>query len=261
MKKLLVGAAAVIAVCIGSGAYAADLGVAPVYKAPPAPPPATWTGFYVGGNVGYGWAHDDSTRLPPGTVSFPVGFPSSQNQKGGLAGGQAGFDFQFNQFVVGVVADGDFANLTGSSSDPAVVGTRISTSFTGIHSIVDVGGRAGIAWWNNFLPYVKGGGAWERVDIAAIDTVAGAQTTSATGSATRSGWFIGIGGEYKGLFTPSVSVFAEYDHYDFGTATETRTVISSSELPVGTPRNLSVTRRTDVVKVGVNWRPAWIFGK
>jgi outer membrane immunogenic protein len=58
LTSSLVGAAFSFA---ASGlAFAADMAV----KAPPSPPPApvySWTGWYIGGNVGGGWGHRDFT--------------------------------------------------------------------------------------------------------------------------------------------------------------------------------------------------------
>ena len=55
MKKLLLAAAA-IASMIATSAFAADLPAGGYTKAPP-PMVAVynWTGFYIGGNVGYSW--------------------------------------------------------------------------------------------------------------------------------------------------------------------------------------------------------------
>jgi outer membrane immunogenic protein len=52
-------AAALILIAYGLGnASAADLGTrAPVYKAPPVAAPYSWTGFYVGGDIGALWTH------------------------------------------------------------------------------------------------------------------------------------------------------------------------------------------------------------
>jgi len=63
--------------------------------------------------------------------------------------------------------------------------------------------------WDRFLGYVKGGGAWEKDDYFYTDGV-----TTGTASQTRSGWTVGIGGEYA--FTNYLTGFAEYDYYDFG---------------------------------------------
>ena len=64
---------------------------------------------------------------------------------------------------------------------------------------------------------------------------------------TRTGWTVGIGGEYA--FTNYVSAFAEYNYYDFGT--RTLTFLD----PVGAFNdNISIRERQSVAKVGLNFR-------
>lgn len=73
---------------MGSAA-AADLPVkAPVYKAPVVTPPYNWTGFYVGGNIGYSWGRQDNSvgGTSLGTV----------NVDGIIGGGQVGYNWQMN---------------------------------------------------------------------------------------------------------------------------------------------------------------------
>ena len=77
-----------------------------------------------------------------------------------------------------------------------------------IKSLASVTGRVGYGW-DRFLGYVKGGGAWERDDYTITILPA-----SRPASATRSGWTVGIGGEYA--FTNWLSGFVEYNYYDFG---------------------------------------------
>ncbi len=57
---------------------------------------------------------------------------------------------------------------------------------------------------------MKGGGAWER-DEYDFRTLG---ATFASASETRSGWTVGVGGEYA--FTNYLSGFVEYNYYDFG---------------------------------------------
>ena len=59
MKKLATAIAAIA--LIGTPAFAADMAV----KAPPpAPAPVhSWTGWYVGGNVGYSWGRSRRAEL------------------------------------------------------------------------------------------------------------------------------------------------------------------------------------------------------
>jgi outer membrane immunogenic protein len=64
MKRFCIAGAA-FAALIASPAMGADKPVkAAIYKAP-APAPFSWTGFYVGGNGGYGWG-DRTANLNPG---------------------------------------------------------------------------------------------------------------------------------------------------------------------------------------------------
>ena len=62
MKKMLLTGTALLVIASGS-AMAADLSrpsaPAPVYTKAPMMAPFSWTGFYVGGDVGYGYAHVD----------------------------------------------------------------------------------------------------------------------------------------------------------------------------------------------------------
>jgi len=86
MKKTLL-AGFVLSAFAASSAMAADL-ARPVYKAAPAPL-FNWTGFYVGGHGGYGWA--DDANLSP---------------KGWFGGGQVGYNWQYApNWVFGVEAD------------------------------------------------------------------------------------------------------------------------------------------------------------
>jgi outer membrane immunogenic protein len=93
MKRLLL-AGATIASLIATNAFAADLPAKVYTKAPP-PVVAVynWTGFYVGGNVGYSWgrSRDDSTLAnTAGTVLFANS--SSVNLDGIVGGGQIGYN-------------------------------------------------------------------------------------------------------------------------------------------------------------------------
>jgi outer membrane immunogenic protein len=61
MKKLLVGMLGVVS--MATSASAADLAARPYTKAPPVAvsPAYNWSGFYIGGNVGYGFGRVDET--------------------------------------------------------------------------------------------------------------------------------------------------------------------------------------------------------
>jgi outer membrane immunogenic protein len=136
MCRYVVGAAAALALSVGVGApaSAADLGVpppAPVYtKAPPPAPAYSWTGFYVGGNVGYGWGNENGNwgvlgivgnpPAPGAPCTQPAGFafcPTSaaSNQLSGALGGlQTGYNWQLGNYLAGVETDIQASGLGGS---------------------------------------------------------------------------------------------------------------------------------------------------
>jgi outer membrane immunogenic protein len=66
-------------------AFAADLSVAPLYKAPPAQvaPVYNWTGFYIGANGGGGWGR-----------SWWQSQSTAINLSGAQVGGTAGYNLQ-----------------------------------------------------------------------------------------------------------------------------------------------------------------------
>jgi outer membrane immunogenic protein len=241
MKKILL--AAVALTVLAAPAMAADLAVkAPAYKALPPVYAYNWTGCYVGGNVGGLWAHKDWTAV--GLDHFEsLGSLGGHDADGWLGGIQGGCDYQFaGGFVIGIAADYDWTDANGSNA--SLINTHYGpvTNHSGIESLASVTGRVGYAW-DRALGYVKGGGAWERGKYF-ID---GDQYSPAvTPASTRSGWTVGIGGEYA--FNNWLSAFAEYDYYNFGTQTHAFTWTCSCVDFVG------IKETASVFKVGLNLR-------
>src|ERR1700684_761 len=95
-KNLIAGCFAIGALLTAHAAAAADLSLAPLYKAPPAAVTQVydWTGFYVGANGGGGWGH-----------SFWDGNATGMHLSGGQVGGTAGYNWQYGNAVVGVESD------------------------------------------------------------------------------------------------------------------------------------------------------------
>ena len=95
VKKVLLTTTALIALGIAPAA-AADLAARPYTKAPPmAVAINNWGGFYIGAMGGY--AQENSDGL--GTLS------------GGFAGGTAGYNWQMGNVVLGIEADGAWADV------------------------------------------------------------------------------------------------------------------------------------------------------
>jgi len=93
MRKHLLAATALVAL-FGSSAIAADM-PAPVYKAPPPPPVWSWSGFYIGGQVGADWGTAEAS-LNANNVFQGLSGPVAQTEQNGfLAGGLIGLNWQF----------------------------------------------------------------------------------------------------------------------------------------------------------------------
>src|SRR5437660_2808017 len=112
MKKFLLAGTALIGL-VGA-ASAADMAVkAPVYRAAPVAA-WSWSGFYIGINGGYSVGTDEYTQSHtfPGFPGFVVFAPLSNTiaPKGGLFGGQAGFNLQTGPIVLGVEGDWQLAD-------------------------------------------------------------------------------------------------------------------------------------------------------
>jgi outer membrane immunogenic protein len=217
-------------------AVAADLPARPEYKAPAVYAPIiTWTGCYVGGNIGAAWGQAKIDNLTgAGSVSL--------NNSGFMAGGQIGCDYQAGAWVFGIRNLGDWSNLDKRSG---VVGGTFSGYSVGSKSnwvdLLTV--RAGYLMQPAWLLYFQGGGAARNSDVQLFNP---AGTLLGEASKTRTGWTIGVGSEYK--FAPNWSVFLEYNYADFGT--------NGVQIPVtgvGTFTG-NVKTNANMVLTGVNWR-------
>src|SRR6185437_16306156 len=104
MKRALAASFGLAALLTAHGAVAADLSLAPLYKAPPAAAalPYDWSGFYLGINGGGGWGRSNWSAASTG---FGV--------NGGQVGGTIGYDRQFGNFVFGLEGDMDWSGLNG----------------------------------------------------------------------------------------------------------------------------------------------------
>jgi outer membrane immunogenic protein len=134
MKRILFTVSAIALALSAGTAFAADLPArkeAPVYVPPP--PPPMWTGFYVGLNIGGGWDANGATSgysayydpryaigaaPPPGfaAVGPNLFFLANGNTLGNAGGAQAGYNFQFNQFVIGAETDFQGSSMSGQGN-------------------------------------------------------------------------------------------------------------------------------------------------
>ena len=217
-------------------AVAADLPPRPVYQAPAMVAPVqTWTGCYVGGNVGALWGKAEIQNITgAGSVS-----PSNS---GFVIGGQIGCDYQSGAWVFGIRNLGDWSNLDKRSGIAGGIfnGFSVGTKSNWVDLLTV---RAGYAASPAWLLYLQGGGAWRNSDVQLFNP---AGTLLGEASKTRSGWTIGVGSEYK--FAPNWSVFLEYNYADFG-----NNPVSIPVAGVGTFSG-NVKTNANMVLTGVNWR-------
>lgn len=189
-KHLFAAAAVAAIVAYAPFANAADV----VGEEPPAPAPVeiealpTWSGFYAGVNLGYGF----------GDFGTPAGDISAD---GFLAGAYAGYNFQAGQFVYGVEGDVGYSWLDGDG-EGALAGVTAEQGFNGA-----VRGRLGYAL-DPVLLYAAGGLA-----ITNAEATAGAVSDSNT----HIGWTAGVGAE--ALVTQNIIGRVEYRYNDFGSET------------------------------------------
>ena len=205
-----------LACCAFTGAsMAADLPARTYAKAPVAPVMTyNWTGCYIGGNVGGGWAKTGQVDVNNvnGTAPRANDYGSSEG-RAFIGGVQTGCDYQFaERWVVGVQGMFDFGNIDSSHLLP------FNTTFYSQNRTKDVftaTARVGYLFAPQVLGYVKGGGAWARIDhnIFGIRVAGNFLAESATG-VDRQGWT--IGGGLQWMFSPGWSVFGEYNYMDFG---------------------------------------------
>ena len=233
-----------LAVAIGlaaSQASAADLPrKAPVYTPPP-PPPITWTGCYLGANVGGVFSNR--------SADFGFGEISADNS-GFAGGGQIGCDYQFagSGWVIGFrnMFDGTSLNRGGTFVDG--VGNAVTVDFHN-NWFDALTGRLGYAFAPGWLLYGQGGVVWAKnsVDVT-INTV-----DFGSVSRTRTGWTAGGGVEW--MFTRGWSAFLEGNYYDFGS--NTFSVSDTTGFCPGGVCNFDNKTTAASVLVGLNYRWGW----
>jgi outer membrane immunogenic protein len=269
MKRILFGLAA--AASVATSAFAADLPARTYTKAPAYVEPVfTWTGFYVGGNVGYGWGHSDSsttvtrlnTGLPlPGTLNGTNG--SGNNVDGVIGGGQLGYNWQIQNWLVGLETDIQGSDQRGSSAITCLAcvngGTDIVTNLTQkLDWFGTFRGRVGVLATPSVLFYATGGLAYGEVKIggsATGESTLGTPTTVGLSgaSSTRAGWTAGAGVE--GMIGNGWSAKLEYLYMDLGTVSGGADPLTGILVPVRTAGAVSYSSHfTDnILRVGINY--------
>lgn len=232
VKKSLLAGVSLGAIALAGGAQAADLGSRPVYKAPVAAPVWSWTGFYVGANVGVARARTD---VSGGVLTGPF-----DSTKTGVIGGvQAGYNWQFNSLVVGLEGDISAASLNRSTSAGSL-GLTGDTFNARMPWLGTVRGRIGWAF-DRTLVYGTGGAAFAQLKDEYVSPLF---PFTASSSSTVTGWTAGGGVEYA--FANHWTAKAEYLHVGF----PDRTAADSA----GSGYVFNFKDSLDVGRVGINYK-------
>ena len=223
-----------------SQASAADLPrKAPAYV-PPAPPPITWTGCYIGGNVGGIF----------GRRSADFGFWShsiSDNNSGFAGGGQIGCDYQFaGGWVLGIRDMFDGSSLSRDELSPSGAAGTVDLKNSWFDTLT---GRIGYSFTPAWLWYFQGGAAWAK--NSADVTIAGFDVGSA--DRTRTGWTVGGGVEW--MFAPHWSAFLEGNYMDFGSTN--RNIVTPNVVVCAAGCGFSTKATATTVLVGVTTDSIW----
>lgn len=275
MKRALIAGLSVLALSAVQ-AGAADIPMKAAPMAPVMAPVATWTGCYIGGNVGGGWARDRTTwtGITESGTAFAAGaatvLPGAANGDmtgtGFIGGGQIGCNYQTGQFVLGAEVDAQYTGLKGSraavslgntNGGPAtIVPGAISESFDA-KWLSTFRGRAGIAA-GPALFYVTGGAAIANVTFndqlcfGVTAAIPGCNTSSVNSS--RLGWAFGGGIEY--MFAPNWTVKGEWLYVDLGTTSATSLFTATAG---GNPfPNATITHNhrftENIGRIGLNYK-------
>src|SRR5712675_1187277 len=213
-------------------AMAADIPVRMPAKAPYIQSVFDWTGFYLGGHLGYGRGHASGSM----TDAAPI---ASSNSFGSLFGGvQLGYNHLLKSgILLGVESDLSFPNFLSADD---VVRTNMTARGNLAEKIDYVGrlrGRVGYAF-DNWLIYGTGGFAWSQARFIETSDLTGDEDKALR---TRGGWVLGAGAEVA--IAPDWSARLEYLYDSFGKAAVT--------MPSGV-RSES-TFDTHTLRLGLNW--------
>ena len=243
---------------LSTQAFAADLPMpAPPPRAPaayvPIAPPFTWSGIYVGGNLGAAWNR--------GTVSdaLGTGFTLPSNNAVFTGGGQIGANYQFGAAVVGV--EGMFDWLANQNNASAGLAVGPFNPVTGVNDTINVvsqnrwlttaTGKLGFAA-DHWLFYAKGGWAWVGNSNFTVNDLTTGQTFS-SGSHSNNGWTVGGGIEWA--FAGPWSARVEYDYVRLSSNSFT---VPATAPVLANDVFTTANRNIQMVLFGVNYRfGAW----
>lgn len=259
MKSILAAAALV---ALGTvSASAADLGARPYTKAAPMMAPTwDWSGFYIGGNVGYGISRSptDNALIVPATPPVALFSTSGTNSADGVIGGaQIGWNRMFApSWLFGIEADIQGADQKGTSTLDLSGFVGTPGTFASVESRLNwfgtVRGRLGWTATPETLLFVTGGYAYGEVETRNSSNLSLFGPGLPAGSSVKSvkdGWTVGGGIETR-LWNSNWTAKAEYLYMDLGSQ---GTANLTGVAPNFTQAS-NVEFKDHIVRVGLNYK-------
>ncbi|WP_454617799.1 outer membrane protein [Bradyrhizobium cenepequi] len=268
MKTFLLGTVCGLGLAAGP-ALAADMSY-PV-KAPPVAvvPVFSWTGFYVGANVGFGGdkfdypfdAFQRQLQAEAPALESSIAGNLSLTSSGFFGGGQIGYNHQFeNNVVAGIEADFEASDIKGKFAGnalftaPGLIGNASFDIGSKIEWFGTIRGRLGYSWDRVFL-YATGGAAYGKVKSHAsfnANGLVGPLPGVISASDTQWGWTAGAGLEYA--LTRNWSFKTEYLYLDLGSHTLFNNTVDDVANGFFSSASMDVSTKLHTVKAGVNYR-------
>lgn len=197
--------------------------------------PLPWTGPYVGLNAGYAW-HDVGGVYD--NIVSPTDL-SGTRPNGAIVGGQIGYNYRMDWFLMGVELDAN-AGTNSQSVVNAANGAQIRGDLSYLAS---ARGRLGVLWSDVLLYGTIGVGSARHTFNEVNGTFSGEQHFTDTAAV--------YGGGLEWMVAYNVSVRAEYLRYDMS-----GTDALSPSFPGVAPGDFVKFRDIDIVRAGVNVRLA-----
>ena len=241
MKTWLCASTALVACALASvmpmPAVAADLSIAPIYKAPPAPI-TNWSGSYIGVAGGGAWGSAVVRNNSTGADATP-GLDLGGS---GIIGLTTGFNIQNGSLLLGYEGDISITNKKGSAFEfppNAAFSNEVKERWLSTFR-----GRVGYAK-DNWLLYATGGAALANVE-SSITGPAG----QISDKQWHWGWTAGAGVEVK--LSRAWSAKLEYLYVGLQDKTYFNPAPS-----LALPGNQRVNLDDHIVRVGVNYQLPW----
>jgi outer membrane immunogenic protein len=206
----------------------------------PVPLLFSWSGFYIGANVGWAYTSAESAETVPDTDDpiTPISLTYEQTASSVTGGAQVGWQRQWGTWVFGIEGTYSALSFDTNKVSPLIDGLTRSVDVSNIFTLT---GRLGYAY-EQWLAYIKGG--WANADISASYNFAGVVTST---SGRENGWTAGIGIDYA--IHPNLFVGVEYNYLSFRSD-----IIAPAAATAGGAQTGDVSVDTQTVVLRLNYR-------